>query len=101
MKTLEDLNEIQKEALSAVQKLNNEMHDKFEWNNPNLPIFSITIAGFYTFISLYIAEHEIKLFNSENNDRIYYEKSDKYESFYVYLKRKYRNYKESLDKIKI
>lgn len=101
MKVIESLNEKQKEALEAVQKLNNEMHDKFGWDNPLLPIFSISIAGFYTFISLWIGEHEIKLYNSEEDDRIYYEKSDKYESFYTYLKRKFRVYKSNLEDIKI
>lgn len=101
MKVKDNLNGEQEEALKAVQKLNSEMHDKFEWNNPLLPIFSITIAGFYTFISLNIGEQEIKLYNSELDDRVYYEKSDKYESFYIYLKRKFRDYKNNLEKTKI
>ena len=101
MKVAETLNKKQTEAILAVQKLNNEMYDKFGWDNLNLPIFSITIVGFYTFIFLNIAEHEIKLYNSENDDRVYYEKSDKYESFYTYLKRKFRDYKSNLEKIKL
>jgi hypothetical protein len=50
MKCAHSLNSEQKECLDAVQKINNELH-------------------------------VITLFNSENSDeRIYYEKSDKYES---------------------
>ena len=61
MKVGETLNEKQKEALEAVQRINNELHDKFGWNNPNLPVVSITIAGFYTFINVSILEQDIRV----------------------------------------
>lgn len=44
---------------------------------------------------------EITLYNSENNDRIYYEKSDKYETFYKYIKRKFIEIKEEIYSVKL
>jgi hypothetical protein len=101
MKTAENLTEKQIEAINAVQKLNNEFHDKFGWSSPDLPMLSITICSYMFFISLNSLEQEIKLFNSEQDDRIYYEKSDKNEAFYSYIKRKFREEKSKLNKIKL
>lgn len=101
MKVAKPLDSKQMEAIEAVQKINNELHDKFGWNNPNLPVISITIAGVYTFISVNIRDQEIKLYNSSEDDRIYYEKSGKYETFYSYIKRKYRSIKEHYNNIKL
>jgi hypothetical protein len=105
----------QKEALEAVEKINNELYYKysrkdsanFNYNNLDLmPIISITFADCYTFISLTIPSSkqmlpEIQLYHSENNDRIYYEKSDKMESFYKMIKRKFREIKEEIYSVKL
>jgi hypothetical protein len=44
---------------------------------------------------------EINLYHSENDNRIYYEKSDKYETFYTFIKRQFREVKNQLNSIKL
>jgi hypothetical protein len=103
-KTKDYLSENQLGALKAVQKINNEMYDKVGWQN-HCDLLSITIASYYFFISININHNDFKLecplYDSENDDRIYYKKSDKYEEWYSYLKRKFRLIKERLNLIKI
>ena len=41
-------------------------------------------------------EYDIMLFNSGNNDRIYYEESDTYESYYSLIKRRFSEIKENI-----
>jgi hypothetical protein len=98
------LSEKQLNALKAVQKINNEIYDKVGWENHG-DLLSITISSYYFFISLNINHNdfnlECPLYNSENDDRIYYEKSDKYEEWYSFLKRKFRLIKDQLNIIKI
>lgn len=106
----------QQEAFDAVDKINEELYNKYSKKDPNnfnydsldrLPIVSITIAGVYMFIGLSIPSRnncdipEFNLYHSENNDRIYYEKSNTYESYYKYIKRKFREIKSELENIKI
>jgi hypothetical protein len=89
-------------CLEAVQRLNNELHDKFGWDNPDLPIISMRIARYHYEVSITLYNSlEIVLFNSSENDRIYYEKPDKYENFYPYLKRKFRETKQYINQIKL
>ena len=71
-----------------------------------MPILSITLANSHIFISLNLQSSnlempEIKLYNSYNNDRIYYEKQDKYESFYKFIKRKFLAVKSEINNIKL
>jgi hypothetical protein len=97
------LSEEQLKTIQAVQKLNNELYDKYGWEN-HIDLFSITISSYYFFISFNINTNhivEIPIYNSENEDRIFYEKSNKYEEWYSYIKRKFREIKEGLNNIKI
>ena len=102
MKTAQALSEEQHNCIGAVQRINNEMHDKEGWENHDT-LLSVCMCGYYFFVTLNInkANAEITLFNSSNDDRIYYEKSDKYEEFYSYLKRKYRETKDIISEIKL
>lgn len=100
----------QKLAYDAVEKINSEI--KYKWNKANkdkdfMPIVSITFADTMFFIGMSIPSYfsldlpEIHLYNSVNSDRIYYEKSDTYESFYKLIKRKYLMVKDELNKVKL
>jgi hypothetical protein len=106
----------QQEVFEAVDKINEELYKKYSKKDPKnfnydsldkMPIVSVTIAGPYLSIGIGIPSTdkcflpEFNIYNSENNDRIYYEKSDKYETFYKYIKRKFREIKEELNAIKI
>lgn len=101
------MNILQKEALDAVEKINCELYDKYSDRIDDMPILCVTIAGEYTFISLSIPSKanvnlpEIHLFNSENDDRIYYEESDKYESLYKLIKRKFIEIKKEIYNTKL
>lgn len=102
MKTIENLSEKQLKCLEAVQKINNEMHDKEEGGNHDT-LLSVTICGWYFSVVLNVnkCNTEIALYNSEQDDRIYYEKSDKCEEWYSFIKRKYRETKNILNAIKL
>lgn len=110
------MTELQKEALEAVGKINTELYKKYskldakdkykDWISIT-PMLSITISGNYTFIGLSIPSKntcsipEFHIYNSEDNDRIYYEKSDKYETFYKFIKRKFIEIKNEVNLIKL
>lgn len=106
----------QQAAFDAVEKINEELFKKYDRKNEEdrykdwlavMPVVSITIADVYMFIGLTIPSTntcqlpEIILYNSENDDRIYYEKSDKYESFYKFIKRKFIEVKKEIYAIKL
>ena len=104
MKTKDYLSEPQLECLQAVQKINNEMHDKEGWEDHDT-LLSITICSYHFFVTLDInkVDTKIDLYSSawEGESRIYYEKSDTYETWYKFLKRKYRDIKKELESIKL
>jgi len=99
------MTEDQKDAIIDIEKINEKLYDKYEKDNniDNLPIVSITIADVYFFIAISISDEfdgqEIKIFNSENNDRIYYEKSNTYETFYKLIKRKFLDIKNEINNV--
>lgn len=94
----------QKEAFDAVNKINDELYKKYG-KKDTLPMLSISLANEMFFISLCIPSEiylpEIQLYHSVNDDRIYYEKSDKYETFYKLIKRKFLQVKSELNAIKL
>lgn len=102
MKTAQSLSEEQQKCIEAVQRINNEMHEKEGWQEHDT-LLSVTICSYHFFVCLDInnANAKIDLYNSSNDDRIYYEKSDKYEEFYSFLKRKYREAKDIINEIKL
>jgi len=96
------MTEDQKDAINAIEKINEKLYAKYDKNDDldNLPIVNITIADMYFFIAISIPDEfhgqEVKIFNSENNDRIFYEKSNTYETFYKLIKRKFLETKEEI-----
>lgn len=96
------MNEEQKEIFDAVEKINEELFKKYNKLDKidYLPIVSCRFGSGYSTISISIAsEFQIPEFNiyfSEQDDRIYYEKSNKYETFYKFIKRKFRMIKEEI-----
>lgn len=109
------MTEDQKEAFEAVEKINEELYKKYSVKNPShfgydsldiMPIVSICFADVYMFISVSIPSKnnqlpEIQLYHSENNDRIYYKKSNRYETYYKYIKRKFIEIKKEIYFIKL
>jgi len=100
------LSKDQEDALDAVEKINDKLYEKYKKNDnlDYLPILSVVIANHYFFIDISIPDdynpQEIKLFNSENNDRIYYDSTDTHESFYKLLQRKYKELREEIYYVK-
>lgn len=97
----------QKEALDAVNKINDELFKKYRHKSFVGPQLHITFSGDMVFIGLSgstsgsMCLPEIGIYVSHEDDRIYYEKSDKYETFYKYIKRKFNLIKEEIYAIKI
>lgn len=105
----------QQEAFEVVEKINDELYKKYSKKDPKksnydsldlMPILEITFASVYMFITLSIQSKkqlipEITLYNSENNDRIFYEKGNKYETFYKFIKRKFIEVKEEIYDVKL
>jgi hypothetical protein len=93
------------DALMAVNTINDELIDKYSGKCDGFPpILSITKAHNIFLIALSIPSNEgieLQLFCSENDDRKYYEKTDKYESFYKFLKRKFLLVKEQINSVKL
>lgn len=102
MKTKDILSIEQQKCVEAVQRINNKMHDKEGWQNHDT-LLDISICGFHYAVDMYIGKANVKinLFNSGNDNRIFYEKSNKYEEWYTYLKRMYREAKTILNDIKL
>lgn len=102
MKVEKTITKEQLECLQAVQKINNKMHDKGGWDNHN-SLMSMLICGYHFGVTLNLnsADTEIQLYNSSQDDRIYYEKSEKYEKWEPFLKRKFRQVKEQINNIKL
>ena len=102
MKTIKVLSEDQLNALEASQKINNELSDKVGWDSENLPHISVTICSCYLFITINIGNCEFEIYNSaQEESRIFYEKSNKYEEFYSFIKRRFREIKEELNQIRL
>jgi len=110
------MTEEQKEAFEAVDKINEELFIKYDKLNITdsykdwlsvMPILSITFAGNYLFISLTIPSNDVcelpefPVYNSENNDRVYLEETDTYETFYNFIKRKFDEIKEEINSVKL
>lgn len=99
----------QQEVFDAVEKINQELYKKWSKKKDldNMPLLAVTFAGKYITVSMnmcYDATYklpEIWIYNSWENDRIYYEKSDKYESIYKYIKRKWRQIKDQIEFTKL
>jgi len=101
----------QKEAFDAVQRINQELYEKYKLlskkDESSMPILSITFADSMIFISISLVSTdsldlpEINLYSSVNDDRIYYEKSNKYETFYKFIKRKFNLIKKEIYNIKL
>jgi len=89
---------IREEIEFAVDKINDELTDKAIFDIQ----FSFTFSGSYAFIGISLLNgEEFNIYNSEDNDRTYYEKSDSYESFYDLIKRRFLEIKRELNKIKL
>lgn len=91
------------EALEAVDKINDELSQKY--SHDSLPLLSITFAANYTFIKLSPASKidlpEFYIWSSIEDDRIYYDETDEYESFYKMIKRKFKVIKKEINSIKL
>lgn len=105
MKVKDPLSDKQLACIAAVQKINNEQHDKVGWQNHN-SVLSMSIGGYYFSVDFDInlpsGDYvKIPIYFSENETRIYYEKSDKYEEWYSFIKRRFREIKKELNSIKL
>lgn len=86
-------------AITAIQKINQKFIVRYGHSNP--PILSYTIAGSYFFISMLIDSEELKLFNSEDDDRSFNENTNSYEPWLKYLKNKFDYKRETINRIKM
>ncbi len=102
------------EIRAAVDKINDKIYKKYEklgsgdefnhWFNL-MPAIVVTSTGYITAVSVSIPTEdippiEIHLFHTEDNDRIYYEGTDTYESWFKYTQRKWRDVKNVIGFVK-
>ena len=96
------MNELQQEAFDAVEKINYELFERYGDDYENdMPIVSVSFASYMTLINLSISDIEFNLYLSEEDDRIYYEENDAYETFYDFIKRKFNLIKEEINKVNL
>lgn len=92
------MTELQKEAVEATEKLN----AKFKKDTHG---FGVSMANQGVGVTLYInlkeTRIEISMYDSSFDDRIFYPKLNKEEKLTALLKRKFREIKKDLNKIKI
>lgn len=108
------MTEEDKAVMDAVEKVNNELYEKYEKLDEQerykdwlslMPTVTVTFAGYITLIGISVAsEHfpiEIPIYMSEEDDRIYYEDSNKYEDWYKFIKRKFKMFKQEIKELKL
>lgn len=89
----------------AVDKINNKLdekcfaldkHDPSGGHLDNIPTLFVTSNGHITSVSVSLGAHEIHLFHTEDDGRIYYEGTDTYESYFKYTQRRWREIKKEV-----
>ena len=95
----------QKEAVEAVEKINDEIIEALN-NDSIVPnTLNITLSGcdFHIDFIVYTNQSYVKLhiYNSANDDRILDEHTGEYESFYNYIKRKFNEIKTVINNINL
>jgi hypothetical protein len=97
------MNQEQKKAFDAVQKINDELLKFWDEKDVSLtPQLSITFCNDMMFISLHIPSGdniilpELDIYNSIVDDRIFYGEKNEYESYYAFIKRKFNEIKEGI-----
>lgn len=80
------------EVLKSVDKLNQEIYDKYGDLYDFIINFEVDIVDYFCVVKFnYFSEFinvEITLWNSEDDSRPYDEKTDQYEDFYTFFKRR-------------
>ena len=97
------------EAAEAVSRINDELYAKYGEEGRDLsymPALSITFGNSEVSISLHIPSDygeipSLLLYNSENNDREYYENFDTEERLYKLIKRKFREVKKIINDLEL
>ena len=97
------MNNTQKDIIDAVDIINEELYEKAV-NKQKFPYLLITFAPFVESVDLILNADfcsEINIYNSEDNDREFFEKTNEYETFYKYFKRNIKEVKKEISSIKI
>lgn len=89
-----------KELCNAVERINDEIYDKREWFDrhkaPTLSIGFVPLSKKHSTLSFVCIKlsieggHEFTLYNSFEDDRKCNDAEDKYESWYKYIRRKWK-----------
>jgi len=90
------------EALVAVDKINIELFEKYGYDY-TAPLVGVHFLDDYIgfFVMLPESSIEFNLNDTSEDDRIFYEEGNKYESFYDYIKRKFSEIKVKINKYEI
>ncbi|MFW6247051.1 MAG: hypothetical protein ACOC22_02650 [bacterium] len=113
-----NLDKNSRELLEAVQKINNELYKKYnKWDEQDLytdwisrmpqlnflhnSIMNAVSLSIPTTVNEDVEVPEILLYDDATTERIYYEQSDKYETYYSCIKRRFREYKEQINSVKL
>jgi len=98
----------QQDVLQAVEQLNDELYIKYLDNvSLNAPVIAVTFIGDIFAVTINLVNYEninipeFQLFNSVENDRIFYESTNEYETYYHFIIRKYNEIQNEICKYKL
>lgn len=86
------------EALKAVEQLNEEIYDYFEGFGLSFPLFDLKTDGFVIIIDFM---GYLQLWNSDEDEREFYEEANEYESLEQYLRREAQEIINQISGIKL
>jgi len=99
------MNREQQDAFDAVEQINDEIYVNWETDYIYMPQLLVTFSTGMTLIGLSVPSEnnlpEFHLYDSENDDRIFYEETNEYETFYKYIKRKFKLIKKEINKVNL
>lgn len=87
------------EIYKAIGEINDELYEKY--GDDNNTLLTMTVNYCYSFINLTIGMFEFSIYCSEDDDRIFFERLNRYENWKTYIKRKFKAIKAEINKVKL
>ncbi len=91
------------EAVETVDKMNEFLYEKYgdEYDKNDVPVISLTRASYMLFINISIGEIDLKIYSSVNDDRIYDELKNEYETIEDLIFRKFQETKDIINSVEL
>lgn len=101
---IEEFDKKLSEVRDGVRKVNQKFYKKYGWQSHPRVSLTVLETHMLTFrIDIHIYGQSLHIYDSYEgiNGPLYYEKSDKYETYFAFIKRRFLEIKEELNQIKI